>query len=226
MKHIVLWIMGCLFCGVVNAQEQQLFDEYLREAGDRAEMFVGKMETGYSSMAFINNPYWADEEFLSGEVRYKGLLYKNVLLRYDAYLKQLVVKTPVKQSNVYIPMHLVEGFAIEGIVYAKYNDEFMAVLYDGSQIDMVEQMRVSLKENMNHDKLQYEFKRKATYYLLSDGRMHEISNMRSVLKLYPGFEKELKRFAKVNNLDFREARLYSLTSMVKYADELLAKSLK
>ena len=33
MKHIVLWIMGCLFCGVVNAQEQQLFDEYLREAG-------------------------------------------------------------------------------------------------------------------------------------------------------------------------------------------------
>ena len=91
---------------------------------------------------------------------------------------------------------------------------------------MVEQMRVSLKENMNHDKLQYEFKRKATYYLLSDGRMHEISNMRSVLKLYPGFEKELKRFAKVNNLDFREARLYSLISMVKYAGELLAKSLK
>ena len=102
----------------------------------------------------------------------------------------------------------------------------MAVLYDGSQIDMLEQMRVSLKENMNHDKLQYEFRRKATYYLLSDGRMCEINNMRSVLKLYPGFEKELKRFAKVNNLDFRESRLYSLTMLVKHVDELLAKSLK
>ena len=226
MKHIVLWIMGCLFCGVVNAQEQQLFDEYLREAGDRAEMFVGKMEPGYASTVYINHPYWSGEEFHIGQVKYKGLLYRNVLLRYDAFLKQLVVKTPQKQSNVYIPMHLVEGFTIGGMVYAKHDGEMMVVLYEGSRIELLEQMRVSLKENMNHDKLQYEFKRKATYYLLNDGRMHEISNMRSVLKLYPGFEKELKRFAKVNNLDFREARLYSLTSMVKYADELLAKSLK
>ena len=221
MKHIVLWIMGCLFCGVVNAQEQQLFDEYLREAGDRAEMFVGKMETGYSSMAFINHPYWADEEFLSGEVRYKGLLYKNVLLRYDAYLKQLVVKTPVKQSNVYIPMHLVEGFAIEGTVYAKYNDEFMAVLYDGSRVRLLERMRINLKEDTEQTKVQYEFKRQMNFFVLHDGKMTEVGKMRSVLKQFPELEKELKRYAKMNRLNFRENRKSSLMSILKYVDELL-----
>ena len=226
MKHIFLWMLGCLFCGVVNAQEQRLFDEYLREAGDRAEMFVGKMETGYASTVFINHPYWLSDEFLVGEVRYKGMLYKNVLLRYDAFLNQLVVKTPEKQANVYIPMHAVEGFSIGGLVYAKHDDEFMAVHYDGSHMELLEQMRVKMKENMNHENLQYEFKRNVNYYLLNDGRMYEVTNMRSVLKLYPGLEKELKRFSKMNNLNFKENRQSSLVSLVKYADELLSKSLK
>ena len=226
MKHIFLWMLGCLFCGVVNAQEQRLFDEYLREAGDRAEMFVGKMETGYASTVFINHPYWLSDDFLVGEVRYKGMLYKNVLLRYDAFLNQLVVKTPEKQANVYIPMHAVEGFSIGGLVYAKHDDEFMAVHYDGSHMELLEQMRVKMKENMNHENLQYEFKRNVNYYLLNDGRMYEVTNMRSVLKLYPGLEKELKRFSKMNNLNFKENRQSSLVSLVKYADELLSKSLK
>ena len=226
MKHIFLWMLGCLFCGVVNAQEQRLFDEYLREAGDRAEMFVGKMETGYASTVFINHPYWLSDEFLVGEVRYKGMLYKNVLLRYDAFLNQLVVKTPEKQANVYIPMHAVEGFSIGGLVYAKHDDEFMAVHYDGSHMELLEQMRVKMKENMNHENLQYEFKRNVNYYLLDDGRMYEVTNMRSVLKLYPGLEKELKRFSRMNNLNFKENRQSSLVSLVKYADELLSKSLK
>jgi hypothetical protein len=226
MKHIFLWMLGCLFCGVVNAQEQRLFDEYLREAGDRAEMFVGKMETGYASTVFINHPYWLSDDFLVGEVRYKGMLYKNVLLRYDAFLNQLVVKTPEKQANVYIPMHAVEGFTIGGLVYAKHDDEFMAVHYDGSHMELLEQMRVKMKENMNHENLQYEFKRNVIYYLLNDGRMYEVTNMRSVLKLYPGLEKELKRFSKMNNLNFKENRQSSLVSLVKYADELLSKSLK
>lgn len=226
MKHIFLWMLGCLFCGVVNAQEQRLFDEYLREAGDRAEMFVGKMETGYASTVFINHPYWLSDDFLVGEVRYKGMLYKNVLLRYDAFLNQLVVKTPEKQANVYIPMHAVEGFTIGGLVYAKHDSEFMAVHYDGSHMELLEQMRVKMKENMNHENLQYEFKRNVNYYLLNDGRMYEVTNMRSVLKLYPGLEKELKRFSRMNNLNFKENRQSSLVSLVKYADELLSKSLK
>jgi hypothetical protein len=56
--------------------------------------------------------------------------------------------------------------------------------------------------------------------------MYEVTNMRSVLKLYPGLEKELKRFSKMNSLNFKENRQSSLVSLVKYADELLSKSLK
>ena len=59
------------------------------------------------------------------------------------------------------------------------------------------------------------------YFVLHDGRMTEVSKMRSVLKLFPDLDKELKRFAKMNRLNFRENRKPSLVSMLKYVDELL-----
>ena len=211
--------------GTVKAQHQDLFDDYLREAGDRSELFIGKMEPGYSSIAYKNHPYWFGEDFLVGEVKYKGLLYRDVLLRYDAFLKQLVVKTPIKQSNVNVPMDFVETFTIEETSYITHDGEFMAVLYDGSRVKLLERMHVKLKEDTEQTKVQYEFKRQVKYFVLCDGRMSEVGSMRSVSKLYPELEKELKRFAKMNRLNFRESRKPSLMAMLKYVDELLVQSL-
>ena len=221
LKRIFLLAIGCVLFGTVNAQHQALFDEYLREVGDRSELFIGKMEPGYSSAAYKNHPYWFEEDFLRGEVMYKGLLYRNILLRYDALLQQLVVKTPVKQSNVCVPMHLVERFTIGGTAFIAHEGEFMAVLHGGSRIKLLERMRINLKENTEETKVQYEFRKQVKYFVLHDGRMTEVSKMRSVLKLFPDLDKELKRFAKMNRLNFRENRKPSLVSMLKYVDELL-----
>ena len=221
LKRLFLLAIGCMVLGTVKAQHQDLFDEYLREVGDQSELFVGKMEPGYSSTAFKNHPYWFGEDFLVGEVKYKGLLYRDVLLRYDVFLKQLIVKTPVKQSNVNVPMHLVETFTVEETPFIVQDGEFMAVLYDGSRLKLLERMRVNMKEDTEQTKVQYEFKRQVKYFVLCDGKMTEVSKMRSVLKLYPELEKELKRYAKMNRLNFRENRKSSLMSILKYVDELL-----
>lgn len=222
-KHILLLIAVCFCCGTVKAQQQELFDEYLREAGDRAEMFIGKIERGYPTTIYVNHPYWLFEDFLTGNVTYNGKLYRNMLMRFDAYQQQLVVKTPVKQSNVCVTMHLVERFTMEGTEYARRNGEFMAILVNTPRMELVEQVNVSLKEEiMETQKVRNEFKRKVKYYVLRDGRMYEVDKMKSVVKLFPEWKKELKHFAKMYNLNFKEHRQSSLMSMVKYADELLA----
>ena len=148
MKFFLIFAIGCLLCGSVKAQHQPLFDEYVREAGDQAELFTGKIESGYPSMIYTNHPYWLNQEFCIGEVLYKGLLYKQVSLRYDAYLQQLVVNTPVKRSHVYVPMDRVERFKLEGTEYARRNGEFMALLYSSPRMELVEQVQVSLKEEL------------------------------------------------------------------------------
>ena len=220
MKRIFLLAIGCLICGVMKAQHQQIFDEFRQEVGDQAEMFAGKVEPGYPSTVYINHPYWLTDNFSQGDVVFRGLTYRNVSVRYDAYLKQLVVKTPVKRQNVSVPMDLVEKFTLGGIRYERRKGEFMAILYSSPRIELVQQMNVMMREKLvDNVKVQYEFKPTMKYCLYRDGRVYEVTNLKSVSKLYPHLKKELKQFAKKYHLDFKENRQLSLGTLVKYADE-------
>lgn len=220
MKRIFLLAIGCLICGVMKAQHQQIFDEFRQEVGDQAEMFAGKVEPGYPSTVYINHPYWLTDNFSQGDVVFRGLTYLNVSVRYDAYLKQLVVKTPVKRQNVSVPMDLVEKFTLGGIRYERRKGEFMAILYSSPRIELVQQMNVMMREKLvDNVKVQYEFKPTKKYCLYRDGQVYEVTNLKSVSKLYPHLKKELKQFAKKYHLDFKENRQLSLGTLVKYADE-------
>ena len=220
MKRIFLLAIGCLICGVMKAQLQQIFDEFRQEVGDQAEMFAGKVEPGYPSTVYINHPYWLTDNFSQGDVVFRGLTYRNVSVRYDAYLKQLVVKTPVKRQNVSVPMDLVEKFTLGGIRYERRKGEFMAILYSSPRIELVQQMNVMMREKLvDNVKVQYEFKPTMKYCLYRDGQVYEVTNLKSVSKLYPHLKKELKQFAKKYHLDFKENRQLSLGTLVKYADE-------
>lgn len=220
MKRIFLLAIGCLICGVMKAQHQQIFDEFRQEVGDQAEMFAGKVEPGYPSTVYINHPYWLTDNFSQGDVVFRGLTYRNVPVRYDAYLKQLVVNTPVKRQNVSVPMDLVEKFTLGGIRYERRKGEFMAILYSSPRIELVQQMNVMMREKLvDNVKVQYEFKPTMKYCLYRDGQVYEVTNLKSVSKLYPHLKKELKQFAKKYHLDFKENRQLSLGTLVKYADE-------
>lgn len=220
MKRIFLLAIGCLICGVMKAQHQQIFDEFRQEVGDQAEMFAGKVEPGYPSTVYINHPYWLTDNFSQGDVVFRGLTYRNVSVRYDAYLKQLVVKTPVKRQNVSVPMDLVEKFTLGGIRYERRKGEFMAILYSSPRIELVQQMNVMMREKLvDNVKVQYEFKPTMKYCLYRDGQVYEVTNLKSVSKLYPHLKKELKQFAKKYHLDFKDNRQLSLGTLVKYADE-------
>ena len=220
MKRIFLLAIGCLICGAMKAQHQQIFDEFRQEVGDQAEMFAGKVEPGYPSTVYINHPYWLTDNFSQGDVVFRGLTYRDVSVRYDAYLKQLVVKTPVKRQNVSVPMDLVEKFTLGGIRYERRKGEFMAILYSSPRIELVQQMNVMMREKLvDNVKVQYEFKPTMKYCLYRDGQVYEVTNLKSVSKLYPHLKKELKQFAKKYHLDFKENRQLSLGTLVKYADE-------
>jgi hypothetical protein len=91
----------------------------------------------------------------------------------------------------------------------------------------VEQVNVALKENIKaQGQVMYDFNRDVRYYVLRGGEVYEVDKLRSVLKLFPGREKVLKRYAKENALDFKLHRQSALITMIKYADELLAQPLK
>lgn len=227
MKYIILLIVCCSLFGEVKGQTQQLFDEYMNKVGDHSELYMGKVEYGYPSTVYMDHPYWMSDDFLEGTVVFNGLLYRNVWFRFDAYLQQLVVKTPVKGAFVCVPMQKVDGFAWGDMKFIRWNDKFVSLLFDGNRVKLVEQQQLYRKERVTDaDRAQYGFRRDVKYYVLSDKGEYEVDKLKSVLKLYPEIKKELKTFANMNRLDFKEYRSSSLVSMIKYAEALLAKSSK
>lgn len=224
MKRLKWLMVGCVMCGLSHAQQpqQQVFDDFLKEAGDQAEMFAGKMENGYSPLIYLNHPYWLFENYFSGEVIYDGLLYKDVQMRYDAYRKQLVVKTPEKHLDVLVPMHKVEKFSMGGTKFERRNGEMVAILFTSPQMELVERMDMVMKRKLiDNAKEQIEFARDAHYFLLRDGQVYEVSKLKTVLNLFPECKKELRSFARKRSLNFREHRQSSLVALVSQADQLL-----
>lgn len=219
-----LLVVGCLLCVTLKAQHQSLFEEYRREAGTHAAMFMGKLENGYPLTVYKNQPYWsAFGQFAVGEVMYNGLLYTNLSLRYDAFLKQLIVSTE-QGMHVCVQMDLVESFRIEEVPFVRRSGEFVALLYGSPQVELVEVLHCLPEDVFGEDrKSRQSFAREQKYYLLKDGEKHEVAKLNSILKLFPMYKKELKRFAKQYNLDFKEHRQSSLKTMIEYADSLASK---
>ena len=226
MRFFIVLLFGLSWLGVsVNAQEYHIFKEFRDEAGDHSQLYVGKVESGYPSTKYSNHPYWTGDEFVSGENLYNGLLYKDVHLRFDAYLQQLVVRTPEKRANVCVVMDSVEKFSIGNIEFVRRNDKFQALLYQSSRMELVELVRVSQNEEIIDKALaQYKFKRDVKYNVLRGGQVYEVRKLKTVLNLFPELKKELKRFAKTRHLNFKEHRQSALIAVLKYADDLVAQS--
>lgn len=222
MKRVFFWIVGCMLGVVTQAQHQQLFDDFRREAGTHAALFVGKVETGYPSTVYKGHPYWYTDQFCQGSVTYKGLVYKDILLRYDVYQKQLVMN--VKGVNVCAQMPLVEEFKMEDCRFVRRSGEFVALLHESPHMELIQQMQCALADELkDRNKAVKIFNRKEKFFLIRHGVMFQVDKLKSVQKLFPEHKKALKRFAKQYNLNFTDYRQSSLTTIVKYADELLVK---
>ena len=124
-------------------------------------------------------------------------------------------------------MHLVEKFTLGGTEFSWRYGEIVAILFSSPRMELVEQVNITLKENIvAKNQVMYDFNRDVRYYVLRGGEVYEVDKLKSVLKLFPGREKMLKRYANENALDFKLYRQSALITIMKYADELLAQPLK
>ena len=103
----------------------------------------------------------------------------------------------------------------------------MAILFSSPRMELVEQVNIVLKEEFyENSKVMYDFNRDVKYYVLRGGKTYEVDKLNTVLKLFPGRKKALKRYAKEKSLNFKLHRQSALITIMKYADELLAQPLK
>lgn len=219
MRLLLLFIL-CLACTGLKAQQEKI-DAFHKKAGSHASLFVGKVEHGYPSSMYANHPYWDDMRFYHGEVLYKGIWYKNLSMRYDAYLNQLSVMTPDRRMTMLVDMRKVSRFILDGIPFVEENGRYVAELHRGKNLRLIRQTICRLSTAEIRDKASYrKFSRSVSYLLYRGDDVQEVKSKSSVLKLFPRHKKALNQYAKTHSLDFRNDRQGALKLLVAYADGL------
>ena len=209
IRKVYLLILLCTFCILSPVYTQQsLSDEFRKVAGDYAALYTSKVEVGYSPYLYINHPYWDTDEFKKGAVCYGGLVY-----------------TDLKRILLQVDMRKVDYFIIGDKKFVPHNDTFAAILYDSPQMRLTQYVQCKMGTPVEKGRISYrQFEKPARFVLSKDGVDHTVTSRSSFLKLFPAYKKQLKKYAKEEQLSFNTLfRAESLTELTRHADSLINK---
>ena len=231
-KYLVVFV--CMIAFVQNNVAQEYVNHEVRlparnltlAASDFARLYVGPIEPQYQKSVWHDSPYYkGNTNVYKGRVSYYGVVYDNVLLRYDQLKQRVIVLSPVGQYYCLPQQEHIDWFEMDGYRYVHDPEDslrYAALLYDGEGASGVRLYHSVWKadtgekivENKKHLKILYT---EEHYTLVTpDGEAHRVKHASDVAKLFPEQKKQIKQFAKENGLSFsRSDRESSLVQLIQ-----------
>ena len=171
-----------------------------QEHSNYARLYVGAVEPQYQSWLWYDNPYYKENtNVYHGRISYYGVVYDDVLLRFDQYRQRVVVLSPGGLVFCVPDQEFVDWFEMDGHRYVhnpKDNSQYAALLCSVMTL------------------------RTQNFYSLMtpDGMMHPVKRASDVAKLFPEQKKQIKQFVRQNHLSFSKSKRES--SLVKVVESI------
>ena len=213
--------IACMMMAVVQHVGAQ---DYFASASDYARLYVGAVEAQYPKALWHELPYYkGDTKMYRGRISYHGVVYENVLMRFDQ-LKQCVVVVPPREGVFCVPeQEFVDWFEMDGHRFVHDPEDsgrYASLLSDGSTNGIC--LYHCEWKDYGGDKVFEGKKYLKTLYteehytlVTPDGEMHHVKRASDVAKLFPEQKKQIKQFVKKNRLSFsRGERERSLKKVV------------
>jgi len=200
---------------------------YLDAVSEYAALFTGKRPQPLN-LFIRNHQYFKDEKFVSGRLSFGGVVYPDVLLRWDLYRDEIVVLSPdnhdiaLKKENVgfaevhgyhifYLrPDHLI-GCPPVGYYIRLYSGEYL----------LLEKLTVNLfRDVTQRGRFVYEATLSTNFFLLKDGEYFKINSRRTLLKFFDSHHAELKQFIHTNKFKYKHDAERMVLEVVKQHEKL------
>ena len=215
--------MLALACMTVIAQNSGA-QETSSSASDFARLYVGALEPQYQIWSWQDIPYYkGNTDAYRGRVSYHGIVYDDVLLRFDQLAQRVVVLSPGGNVFCLPEQDHIDWFEMDGHRYMhdpEDSSRYAYLLCDGKSngIRLYHCVwKVYNGEGVVDRKKSLKMLSMRDHYLLvtPDGGMHHVKRASDVAKLFPKQKKQIKLFAKKNRLSFsKDEREESLKALV------------
>jgi hypothetical protein len=241
---LIIYFVCTFYCNDSLAQAHQ--DDTLRQHLMTANMdnfynkAIGRQSRLYNGFAYqlvtINSPgnaYFKDSTRLAtGNVKYGGILYRNIPLLYDIYKDLLISRTEnglfmfslIKEQVSYFDLlghHFINLPAADtdNVVATGYYDE----LYNGDKLQLLVKRVKIFQEIFNSTRdgrIAFNALINDKYYLKKDSLYYKVSSSSKFLNVLGDKKKELKKYLNDKNINYKANPEQAMILLARYYDSL------
>ena len=177
------------------------------------------------NVQYKGNPYFPEDVFYNGSATLRGVRYDNVLLKYDSYSQQLILKyTDFKDRiNLLIINNIhIDSFCLDTHCFQKLSLSDDRVLFhqviEAGPVSCYIYWRREI-HSLNYD-FQYTHEYTSpigTYYIRYMGEFHPIANRKELLGVFPeSIQPEIKKYFRQTQFRFREAEPKDIQNLLNF----------
>jgi hypothetical protein len=193
-------------------------------------LYTGSEYYGYPYHFQSGQPYYYNDTQDTGWIKYEGILYKNIAMRYDLIKDQLIVTQPKNNARICVINDRVQSFNLFNttFVYIKTDSSkshvapgFYALLYDHDGHMLLKRNRKSVQEELSTTEGILRYINDDNFFIIKRGNTYSyVSDKKGFLKLYADKKKQLQQYIHKNGLDFKHDKDNAFAKSLAYYDSL------
>ncbi len=171
--------------------------------------------------------FFNDREWSYGAVKFDGQRFDSVQLKLDIYKQELLVHhlngdhmilQPEKVTDFIIQGHQFKRLIADKEIDASMNTGFYDIVYSGKSQLLVFRKK-DRQEKIDDRRVIALYPQKDKFYIFRNGAYKHVHSKKSVLALFPGSERSLKRGLRAKQLSYRKNREEAILTMVQQFDQ-------
>ena len=181
-----------------------------------------------------NHPFFLNNEYYIGKIFIKGQCFSDVLLKYDLITDELVLHKEVGQNSLVelsLTYELVDSFYISTHLFVNKrkldNQEkvngYLKQLYKGKISFFRQYKKVFQADYTSKTPYGSYLEEASTLFVYDKNGFHKLRNKQAFLAFFGSHKKELKKYIRQHNFNFKEATSEQLYSLLQYADQISGK---
>jgi hypothetical protein len=203
---------------------------YKKQLGDQSSFYNGSRFSPTGYVFRTGSPYFISDSFYMGSVEYDDILFDSVYLLYED-MRELLVSRNKDNYPLQLINQRVSSFIISGHSFIRVTADslhpgiprtgYYEILYPGHSQLLKKTFKTIIEEpSVYENTVIRRIEETDGYYMKKAGAYHRVNSKTELLGLMHDHQKEIQKYIKKNNLNFRKNREDLLIRTAEYYDQI------
>lgn len=175
------------------------------------------------------HPFFMDDQFKQGKVIVNGILYDNILIKFDIVNQEVVLQFSYiygGNDQIVLDSENVSEFELDGKSFRKYKlpgkgNTFLQVVVEDKITCLYSWRKLLLSQRYSLEDPYMYSDQKSKSYLLINRQLIEYRGKKSFINIFPGeLQQDIKRFLKTKNIKLNSASDNTVRQLINYCSQI------